>query len=140
MKKAKIEFCHFPGEASSLLKRSARAVLETKRGNSGAQICVTMIPDARIKKINRKYRNVDRITDVISFRLSKKPLCGDIYIASGRSKKQAKRMRSSWESELCYLVIHGILHLFDYSDYKPKERSKMFAVQDRLFKRVLKNN
>jgi probable rRNA maturation factor len=100
------------------------------------EINFILIPDAEIRALNKKYRNVDRVTDVISFRLSKNPLSGDIYIARGRSKKQAAEMKHSWKLELCYLVLHGALHLFDYTDYTPRERKKMFAVQDKLFKQV----
>jgi probable rRNA maturation factor len=113
--------------------------LKAKAGKqNGCKINYILVSDAEIRALNKKYRNVDRVTDVISFRLSKKPLCGDIYISRGRSKEQALEMKHSWRSELCYLVLHGTLHLFDYTDYTPREKNKMFAVQDRLFKQVLK--
>ena len=97
-----------------------------------------MVSNAEIRKLNRRYRGVDRVTDVISFRLVKAPLLGEIYIARERSKSQAKDAGNTWNEELAYLLIHGILHLFDYTDYKPGERGKMFAVQDRLFKLIRK--
>lgn len=139
MKKTDIKFYSFPPSVVPSLKRAAATVLKAKQKTNSVQISITMISDAEIKKLNRKYRNVNRITDVISFRLSKTPLWGDIYISNHRSKKQAKRVGNTWQEELCYLVMHGTLHLFDYTDYTPKERKKMFAIQDRLFKKFVQS-
>jgi probable rRNA maturation factor len=136
LKRAKTDFYNFPRKFIPRLKKAAGTALSAVGKGSICEISVAMVSDAGIKKLNRKYRRVNRVTDVISFRLSKDPLCGDIYISSGRSKKQAKGAGNSWEAELCYLVMHGILHLFDYTDYKPSQRKKMFAVQDRLFKLI----
>jgi probable rRNA maturation factor len=137
--KPEVLFHNFPESSLTLLKKAARTVLKAKAGKqNGCKINYILVSDAEIRALNKKYRNVDRVTDVISFRLSKKPLCGDIYISRGRSKEQALEMKHSWRSELCYLVLHGTLHLFDYTDYTPREKNKMFAVQDRLFKQVLK--
>jgi len=137
LKKSNIEFHHFPEKLLALPKRAAGAALKKAGNNCACDINFVMVPDAAIKKLNRKYRAVNRITDVISFRLSQKPLCGDIYISKGRSAKQAKTAGNTWEEELAYLVIHGMLHLFDYTDYKPAQRAKMFRVQDGIFKRIL---
>jgi probable rRNA maturation factor len=128
----------FPRRCEGALKKAVLAVLGEKGGRLPAEISLIMVSDSDIKKLNSKYRRVNRITDVISFRLSKKPLCGDIYISKGRSKKQAAAVGNTWEEELCYLVMHGVLHLFDYTDYSPAERKKMFAVQDKLFKGIFK--
>ena len=136
MKRTRTEFYNFPRKFVPRLKKAAVTALRAVGKAGSCEISVVMVPDAGIKKLNREYRRMNRVTDVISFRLSKDPLCGDIYISSGRSKKQAKDAGNSWEAELCYLVIHGILHLFDYTDYKPSQRKKMFAVQDRLFKMI----
>lgn len=136
--KPEVLFHNFPASSVPLLKKAARAVLKARAGKqSDRKINYILISDSEIRALNKKYRNVDRVTDVISFRLSKKPLCGDIYISRGRSKEQALEVKHSWRAELCYLVLHGTLHLFDYTDYTPREKNKMFAVQDRLFKDLL---
>lgn len=112
-------------------------MLNAKNKVQRSEINFIMVPDAGIRKLNKRYRKVDRITDVISFRLSKAPLAGDIYISCGRSARQAKEAGNSWEAELCYLALHGTLHLFDYTDYTPAEKKKMFTVQDKLFAKVM---
>jgi probable rRNA maturation factor len=137
---AQVLFFNFPKNAVPPLKKAAQIVLKANSGGQkGDTLNFVLISDAEIRTLNKKYRNVDRVTDVISFRLSQKPLCGDIYIARGRSKKQAAEMKHSWKSELCYLALHGALHLFDYTDYTPSDKKKMFAVQDKLFS-CLKGN
>jgi probable rRNA maturation factor len=93
-----------------------------------------MISDAEIKKLNIKYRKVRRITDVISFLVSKDFFIGDVYVSKGRSKKNAALYGNSWDAELAYLIIHGILHLCGYTDYDPENKTKMFAKQDKIFK------
>ena len=93
-----------------------------------------MISDENIKKMNRKYRKVNRITDVISFLVDKNLFMGDIYISDLRPKKNAKKFGFSYEQEICYLVIHSILHLEGYTDYTPENKKKMFAKQDKFFK------
>ena len=84
--------------------------------------------------MNRKYRKVNRITDVISFLVDKNIFMGDIYISDLRPKKNAKKFGFSYEQEICYLVIHSILHLEGYTDYTPENKKKMFAKQDKFFK------
>ena len=98
-----------------------------------SEINIVLVSDKEIKKLNRKFRNVNRITDVISFKFGSKPLTGDIYIAAKRSKWQALDAGHGWDRELAYLVIHGILHLLGYTDYTPKERRRMFKKQDKIF-------
>ena len=101
------------------------------------EINVVLVSDKEIKKLNKKFRDVGRITDVISFKFGSKPVMGDIYIARNRSQKQAKKVKNSWQEELSYLVIHGILHLLDYTDYTKANRLRMFAKQDKIFNEIV---
>ena len=122
-----------------LLAAAARRTLADRKLCSRAVINFILIPDLEIKKLNGRYRKVRRITDVISFLIDHRiersdcSVSGDIYIAEGRSKKQARACGHSWERELEYLVIHGVLHLMGYTDYTPREKTKMFAIQDKLW-------
>jgi probable rRNA maturation factor len=134
----KVNVFNFPGKSVRLVAKAVGAVLRAKNKVLGSEINLVMVSDREIRRLNRAFRRVDRVTDVISFRLSKKPLSGDIYISRGRSARQAKEVGNSWEEELCYLALHGTLHLFDYTDYTPAEKKKMFAVQDMFFNKVIK--
>ena len=126
--------CHdFSGKVVPLLERAARAALAADGYTGTGEINFILIPDADIRAMNRRFRKVNRITDVISFQYEKDPLRGDIYIGRTRSRRQAKKQGHDWERELSYLVIHGTLHLRDYTDYTTRARRAMFRLQDTVF-------
>ncbi|MDR3113033.1 MAG: rRNA maturation RNase YbeY [Endomicrobium sp.] len=132
----KINFINFQKSKSLFLKKAALAALKSEKIKK-YEINFIMVGDAEIKKLNIKYRKVRRITDVISFLVSKEFFIGDIYISKGRSQKNAKDYGNSWDKELAYLVIHGVLHLCGYTDYDPENKAKMFAKQDKIFQCLL---
>lgn len=133
MKQKELMFTGFDKKLVPLMKKTAEFVLKSEKIQS-YNISFTMISDSDIKKMNRKYRKVNRITDVISFLVDKDLFMGDIYISDLRPKKNAKKFGFSYEQEICYLVIHSILHLEGYTDYTPENKKKMFAKQDKFFK------
>lgn len=94
-----------------------------------------------IKRINRDYRNIDRITDVISFALldsGKEQIyedeieLGDIFINRDRVLSQAKDYGHSVEREFIFLFVHGLLHLLGYDHNTPEEEKKMFSIQKKI--------
>jgi len=126
-------FTGFDKKVIPLLRRTALFTLKTENIKK-YHISFTMISDIAIKRMNRKFRKVNRITDVISFLVSEEHFMGDIYISSNRPKINAKKYSMSFEKELCYLVIHGILHLEGFTDYDVKNKTLMFSKQDKIFK------
>ena len=94
--------------------------------------------DAEIKKINKEYRNIDNVTDVISFALEdvefKTPfrILGDIYISYEKVKEQALKYEHSEKRELYFLATHGLLHLLGYDHMNEKEEKIMFDLQKEL--------
>ncbi|MFA7073746.1 MAG: rRNA maturation RNase YbeY [Endomicrobiaceae bacterium] len=126
-------FRGFNKKMTPMLQKAADTALNYEKIKK-CQISFTMISDQEIKKMNRKYRKVNRITDVISFLVSEELFMGDIYISATRPKKNAKKYGFTHEQELCYLIIHGILHLEGYTDYDAENKSLMFSRQDKIFK------
>ena len=124
MKQKELMFTGFDKKLVPLMKKTAEFVLKSEKIQS-YNISFTMISDSDIKKMNRKYRKVNRITDVISFLVDKDLFMGDIYISDLRPKKNAKKFGFSYEQEICYLVIHSILHLEGYTDYTPENKKEM---------------
>jgi len=129
----KINFTGFPKNKNELLKKAALASLKSEKIKK-YEINFIMVSDAEIKRLNVKYRKVRRVTDVISFLVSKDFFIGDVYISKGRSQKNAAAFGNSWDGELAYLVIHGVLHLCGYTDYDAENKTKMFSKQDKIFK------
>ena len=101
---------------------------------------VIIVDNEEIHKINKEYRNIDRPTDVISFALEDddtfikidKRILGDIYISINKAKEQAEEYGHTLLRELCFLTIHGILHLLGYDHMEKDEEEIMFELQERI--------
>lgn len=101
---------------------------------------IIFVSSEEIHKINKEYRNVDRITDVISFALEDNKdisykdfrLLGDIYIAIEVAYSQALEYNHSTEREVCFLSTHGLLHLLGYDHMKEEDEKIMFEKQKEL--------
>lgn len=101
---------------------------------------VIIVDNGEIHKINKEYRNIDRPTDVISFALEDddtfikidKRILGDIYISIDKAKEQAEEYGHTLLRELCFLTIHGILHLLGYDHMEKDEEEIMFELQERI--------
>ena len=101
---------------------------------------IIFIDNDRIKEINKEYRNIDKVTDVISFALEDNNdikydgfrVLGDIYISLDKAKEQAVMYEHSFIRELCFLITHGILHLLGYDHMEEIDEKIMFDKQERL--------
>ena len=92
-----------------------------------------------IHKLNKEYRNIDRETDVITFALEddktfnpEERILGDIYISIDKSKSQSIEYGHSLERELCFLSVHGMLHLLGYDHMEKEEERVMFNLQEEI--------
>lgn len=101
---------------------------------------ITIVDKERIQEINREYRNKDSVTDVISFAFEEYQdfkyndirFLGEIYICYERCKEQAKEYGHSIERELCYLSVHGLLHLLGYDHIKEEDKKEMRALEEEI--------
>ena len=118
------------------LEALALFTLQAERVRGLAQISLDLTGHDRIRRLNRRFRGVDRTTDVISFRndesRGRSNVEGDIAINVAQAGLQAKKMRHPHRRELRLLWIHGLLHLVGYTDYEPLPRRKMFKRQNEL--------
>lgn len=114
--------------------------LVEKRNLDNAIFNIIFVNSEEIHKINREYRNVDRVTDVISFALEDTPdvsvssfrLLGDIYICLEKVYEQAELYDHSVLRESCFLITHGLLHLLGYDHMEEDEEKIMFSLQEEL--------
>ena len=77
-------------------------------------VSVALVSDARVRELNRRYRGRDYATDVLSFPSRERPFLGDIVIARGVARRQARSAGHSEATELRVLALHGLLHLLGY--------------------------
>ncbi|MDP2966842.1 MAG: rRNA maturation RNase YbeY [bacterium] len=83
------------------------------------ELSIVLVGQARIRKLNKKYRQNYRSTDVLSFAYDNS---GEIVICLPEVKKNAKKLKSVFRKELAKVLIHGILHLLGY-DHEKSEKA-----------------
>ena len=105
---------------------------------------IIFVSKERIHQINRDYRNVDRVTDVISFALNDNDECnygaedelGDIFISWEKVIEQANEYGHSILREFAFLVTHGMLHALGYDHQNEVDESLMFGIQDEILEKL----
>ena len=94
-----------------------------------------------IRRINREYRKIDKVTDVISFALLDDEETveyeddielGDIFINRNRVISQAEEYGHSVKREFVFLFVHGLLHLFGYDHMNKEDEKIMFGLQKKI--------
>ena len=104
-------------------------------------VTVAFVTEAEITRLNKTYRRKNRPTDVLSFpsessarSVRKNGFLGDIAIAPATARRYAKRNGRSLQSEICVLILHGILHLLGY-DHET-DRGQMDRVEHKLRRKL----
>lgn len=133
------------------IKKVCSAAIK-KEGFSGT-LNISFVEEDEIKSLNSQFRNIDSVTDVLSFPanelsapLSKTGVTcdmeiedemivlGDIAICVKRAIEQAEEYGHSLERELCFLTVHGTLHLMGYDHMTSEEEKEMFSIQEEVLK------
>lgn len=109
---------------------------------AGSELSVTFVTNDRIQEINREYRGKDYPTDVISFALEEMGegeiavtgsdiprVLGDIIISIKKAEEQAVEYGHSFEREIGFLAVHGLLHLLGYDHETEEDEKVMFELQ-----------
>ncbi|MBQ3415728.1 MAG: rRNA maturation RNase YbeY [Clostridia bacterium] len=124
---------------------------EEKIKDSKLCVTVTLTNPENIKEINRKYRNIDKATDVLSFPMFNKDeldkkiqekdfevedILGDIIISIEKVKEQAKEYEHSFERELSYMVVHGFYHLMGYDHIEPEDKLIMRPKEENILNKL----
>lgn len=118
-----------PGLAAWLSRVAPRA--------ASGDVTVAIVPDARVRALNRAYRAKDKATDVLSFpgpkpraQRPEPAFLGDIVIARGVARRQARDAGHPESTEWRVLALHGLLHLLGY-DHET-DNGRMARVEARL--------
>lgn len=121
-----------------IIKKVLKRTLKMEKVTN-AYFDVILVNEKTIQKINREYRNIDKVTDVISFAFEDNDknsynnirILGEIYICIPRMKEQAKMYGHNETREIAFLAVHGLLHLLGYDHTISKEEEeKMFRKQE----------
>jgi len=86
-------------------------------------LSIVFVGEARMRKLNKKYRKKNKVTDVLSFSNG----LNEIVICLREVKKNAKRFNSIFKKELVRVLIHAMLHLLAYSHEKMQDKEEYYA-------------
>jgi probable rRNA maturation factor len=105
------------------------------RGARG-EVSIALVSNARMRILNQNYRHKDYATDVLSFPATPTPTgprtLGDLVIATGVARRQAREAGHSYQTELRVLALHGLLHLLGYDHEAASDRGRMKRAEARL--------
>jgi probable rRNA maturation factor len=106
----------------------ARVAPRSARGD----LAIALVSDAHMRALNRTFRRKDVPTDVLSFPADVAGTMGDIVIATGVARRQARAAGHAPQAELRVLALHGLLHLLGYDHDRPDDRGRMARMEARL--------
>ncbi len=123
-----------------VVRRAALAALGTRNSDrSGRDVSVVLAGDARVRSLNRRWRRHDRATNVLAFPAGPTPktpgaprLLGDVVIALGVARAEARRDGKPLAAHLSHLVVHGILHLLGHDHETAAEAARMERLEARI--------
>jgi probable rRNA maturation factor len=115
----------------------ARAVYAAM-GARNYSLDIAIIGDRAMRRLNQRFRRKDRTTDVLSFgaSLSGGVAGGDIAISLPAAGRNSRAIGHSLDRELCFLIVHGILHILGYDHEQPKDEKVMLRKQRTIIRRL----
>ena len=104
------------------------------------EVSVLLTNNDEMRKLNKKYRNIDKSTNVLSFSIananisSELKMIGDIVISKEKISSEAKEQNKTFMSHLAHMVIHGFLHLLDFAHDSEEDSTIMEKKEIELLK------
>ncbi|MDE2765673.1 MAG: rRNA maturation RNase YbeY [Chloroflexota bacterium] len=136
---------HRAAVSADWLERVASAALDVVDPGGGAGVSVVVADDATLRELNRRFRGLDEVTDVLSFgargegeeapdgptfpAAPGEESIGEVVASLPQAERQARERGAPAEHELALLVVHGVLHLWGYEHGTPEETEAMQAVE-----------
>ena len=139
-------------EYEAIIKKVLKECFQEENlDNTKLYIELTLTTPEHIRKINKKFRNIDKETDVLSFpmytpediaegiennKLKTEDVLGSIVISIQRVKEQAEEYGHSFERELSYMVVHGFYHIMGYDHMTEEEKLQMRKKEENILKKL----
>ena len=122
--------------------------METEHLTGDYEVSLSVVSAEQIRELNANFRQIDRITDVLSFPMYEREELdeieekkeyedyevniGDIVLCYDRAVEQAKEYGHSLKREICYLVTHSIFHLLGYDHMEEEEKQMMRTREEQV--------
>lgn len=114
------------------------------------EISLSFVTDDEIRVLNKDFRNIDKKTDVLSFPMYEREdisrvdlikeehniALGDIVVSFEACERQAEEYGHSYKRELCYLIVHSVLHLLGYDHMEEGEKEAMRLKEERILEHM----
>ena len=134
-----------------------RALKLLEQPSKHIEMSLSVVDEEEIRTLNKRFRGVDSVTDVLSFPtldLGKQKIdhldlpsdavnsktgklnIGDVIICFDRAKEQAASYGHSLKRQMCFLSLHGLLHLLGYDHMEPDDEEEMNELQDKILTAV----
>ncbi len=116
--------------------------LEYMKFKKEAEVSVTVVDGEEIRALNKEFRDIDKVTDVLSFPIGDKNpdtgeiVLGDIVLCAEKIISQAQEYGHTRKRELAFLTCHSMLHLLGYDHIEDKEREEMEALQKKILEKI----
>jgi probable rRNA maturation factor len=128
-------------EVYAYIEETAHALLEGYHFDNGYQLSVSFVGGEEIQSLNAMYRNMDNVTDVLSFPLDEKDgrgvdILGDVVICLPQALAQAAEYGHSAAREISYLTAHSILHLLGYDHENEADKAEMRAAEEQVMEKL----
>lgn len=151
-------------EAPEELKKQIEAVidfaLKEEEVNQSYEISVLLVDNEEIKRINKEHRNIDKVTDVLSFPMldyqkgnvfrevykdfsfdktfldGENLVLGDIVLSMEKAREQSEEYGHSFFREVFYLIIHSVLHLLGYDHMTEEEKTLMRLREEQILEKL----
>lgn len=105
------------------LKKAAKLALE-RGGCSHGTFTLLLADDAKLQSLNMTFRAKDKPTNVLSFPADREDYLGDVAMAYGVTRKEAREQKKSLSDHATHLAVHGVLHLLGY-DHETAKAAKI---------------
>ena len=148
-------FCEEKEGVDFDLQRVADVAYQTLGQKEELLIEIAFVSEEEIQQLNREQRDIDKVTDVLSFpyldqirgeiltpthfgneKEEEGFLLGSVCICMQRAKEQAEEYGHSLEREVCYLALHGILHCFGYDHIEKSDEEEMTSLAEQIMTKL----
>ena len=145
-----INFNNFEENEQKLVQLVYDVAMKELKVPQNMSVNIVMVEPQEIQTLNKQFRQIDKVTDVLSFPMLDRldeledevdaelgdVNIGDIYICRERAKQQAEEYKHGYGRELCFLAVHGLLHLLGYDHILQEEEKEMFDLQDQILQKA----
>jgi len=118
--------------------REAVAAAAALLSTAGGEVSIVLTGDSDMKKLNRKWRGIDKPTNVLSFPAAKTGggTLGDIVIAYETARRECDDEGKDFLHHLAHLTVHGFLHLFGHDHATDRQAEAMEALESKIMARM----